>query len=225
MAKKTTKNIDVEDLILDETNNIPTLADALETSEVKSNSDVVFTQEQWDVINKLIAGSKQSTPTDKSVSMYNVRDKKKIETVNVSRFDGKFVIGFENKQNDPYEEKPKYYEMKLDVVRKLPDQPFVTLLLSNDGKEIEKKEVSLVDYVNYRKKFKANVVKIETKDFIDDYGLLGKGSSEFARISDESGKNLPITGIKAEVKRTEMVFYVELPGFDKPVQFISDYLA
>lgn len=217
MAKKTTTTADAEKFVPD------SIVEVQDEYNAKSTA-VTFSPEQMEVINKLIASSKVTSSSPESISVYNVRDKKKIETVNVSRFDGKFVIGFKDVNNDPYNPTPKYYTEKLDVVRKLPNQPFVTLILS-DGKETEEKEVSLVDYLNYRKKFKANLVHIDSKEVINDHGLLGRINKDLGSMIDEKGNPIQSTAIRAESKQLVRKFYVELPGFDKPVEFIEDFLA
>lgn len=213
-TKKTTKN-DVQDFVPD---SIVSLNEEMESSK----QQVTFSPEQMEVINKLIASSKVST--NESVSVYNVRDKKKIETVNVSRFDGKFVIGFKDFNVDEYNPTPKYYVEKLDVKRKIADQPFVTLFLS-DGKETTEKEVSLIDYLNHRIKFQAKVVHIDSKEIINDHGLLGRNSADMANMVDDSGRPIVSPTIRAESKQLARKFYVELPGFEKPVEFIEDFLA
>jgi len=210
--KKTTKE---EEVVLDSIVSIE--------EESKSQSNVTFTPEQMEVINKLI-NAQANRGSSEAVSVYNKRDIKKIETVNVSRFDNKFVIGFKNLNNDAYDTTPRYYEEKLDVVRKLPNQPFVTLILS-DGKETQEKDVALVDYVNYRKKMQCNVVKIEDKEIIEDHGLLGRTGSDIAGMVDDSGRPVTPIAVRAESKRVIRTYYIEVPGFDKPVEFIEDFLA
>lgn len=199
-----------------------------EIKESISASTVSFTPEQLDLVKKLIEASKGSSTGQRgAISRYSdVRDPKSIETAKVSRFDGKFVIGFKDLNTDPYRKAPKYCENKLDIARKLPDQPFVTLLLSNDGKEISEKEVSLVDYMNNREQMQCKVTGVHKKEIIEDKGLLGRqGSSGVAGAIDDSGRLLEPVAIKAEVKRVELTLDVEIPGFDKPVTFIEAFLA
>lgn len=198
------------------------------TGEGVKAATVSFTPEQLDLVQKMIEASKgNGTSTRGAISRYSdVRDPKSIETVNVSRFDGKWVLGFKDLNIDAYRKTPKYSENKLDIIRKLPDQPFVTLLLSSDGKETVEKEVSLVDYMNNREKVQCKVEKVFKKEIIDDKGLLGRqGSSGVAGAIDDNGNLLTPTAIKAEVMRVELTFLVEIPGFTKPVEFIEAFLA
>lgn len=221
-AKKVTKPVELE-VVSQEVENTPVEELVNEQVETKTESikDVTFTPEQMEVIQKLIQSNKGNV--NEPLSVYNKRDKTKIETVNVSRFDGKYVIGFKNLQNDPYDKTPRYFQEKLDIKRKLPDQPFVTLILS-DGKETEEKEVSLIDYMNYRKKIPMKVVHIEKKEIIEDKGILGR-NAEMGQAIDEYGNPERGTAVKAEFKRVEMVFYVDIPGFSKPVEMIDAFLA
>ncbi|MGV8130842.1 MAG: hypothetical protein ACP5N7_01950 [Candidatus Pacearchaeota archaeon] len=199
-----------------------------QTGEEIKAASVSFTPEQLDLVQKMIEASKTNgTSTRGAISRYtDVRDPKSIEQVNVSRFDGKFVIGFKDLNKDPYRKAPKYSENKLDISRKLADQPFVTLLLSNNGKDIEEKEVSLVDYMNNREKMPCKAVKVHKKEIIDDKGLLGRqGASGMASAIDENNKLLEPLTVRAEVKRVELFIDVEIPGFSEPVSFIEAFLA
>ena len=140
----------------------------IEIPEVQKTEQVTFTPEQMEVISKIIASKSVKQSENEPISVYNVRDKKKIETVNVSRFDGKFVIAFKDQNNDPYETTPRYYITKHDLNRKLADVPYITLILS-DGKESIEKEVALIDYLNHRKKHQAKVVHIDLQEIIEDH--------------------------------------------------------
>lgn len=211
MAKKTTTTTEEVEIEI----NAP---------EIQKTEQVTFTPEQMEVISKMIASKSVKQSENEPISMYNVRDKKKIETVNVSRFDGKFVIAFKDQNNDPYEVTPKYYVTKHDLNRRLADVPYITLILS-DGKESEEKEVALIDYLNHRKKHQAKVVHIDLQEIIEDHGLLGRIGADTAGMIDEKGRPVQAQAIRAQSKRTIRKFYVELPGFDKPVEFIEDFLA
>ena len=189
--------------------------------EIKASMET-FTPAQMSAIQDMLKGLNNKSERS-SISMYkDVRDPKKIETVKVSRFDGKFVFGFKDLNSDPYRTEPKYSESKMDIARKLPDQPFVTLIL-DDGTE---KEVSLIDYMNNRKQVECKVKEVLSKEIIDDKGILGRqGTGGYAAAIEDNGTvSKPVT-IRAEVKRVERTYLVEVPGFEKPVEFIEAFLA
>ena len=199
-----------------------------ESGEEIKASTVTFSTEQLELVQKMIEASKGSSGNARTtISRYtDVRDPKKVEKVKVSRFDGKFVLGFKNLNTDPYRKDPKYSENKFDAHRKLDAQPFVTLLLSENGSDISEKEVSLIDYMNNRTQVECKVKNIETTEIIDDKGILGRqGTGGYASAVDELGNPEKPIAIKAEVKRVERVFHVEIPGFSKPVEFIEAFLA
>lgn len=190
---------------------------------------VPFTAEQMEIIQKMMSDVRESSRNSvpDAISMYNLRDPKAIETVNVKRIDGMFVLGFKNFQNDPYKKKPKYLKYKKDEVRGLLNEPFITLLLSDGSqKEPIEKEMLLLDYVVQGKQdqFRAKVLDVRKKEVIEDHGFLGS-SGEFAVAVDEKGIPEKRPTLLAQTKHEERVFVVELPGFDKPVEFIPDFLA
>src|ERR1035437_6104589 len=145
------------------------------TKKTKATEDAVtFSPEQMALIEKIILSKESKTVNGReAISRFsNTRDPKEIVTCPIYRFDGKFVIGFKDYNQDPYRKEPRYYDLKLDVNRRLADQPFVTLLLSTDGKNIEEKEVPCVDYTRKRMKVmieKPNF-KIVSKERIEDHG-------------------------------------------------------
>jgi len=197
----------------------------------KPKKDVVFDADQMAVIQSMIeqarAGNDSRRPD--AISMYNLRDPKKIETVNVKRIDGKFVMGFVNHQKDAFKKKPKWLEYELDNSRGGPAsrEPFITLLLQEDeNSQVEKRKMLLVDYVTEGKRdqYQAKVVHIDLKEVIEDHGYLG-ARGEYAGEVDDKGVPVTSTKILAQTKHEERVFLVELPGFSKPVSFISDFLA
>lgn len=192
--------------------------------EIKATT-IGFSPEQMELVRSMIDAAKGSGERG-SVSRYtDVRDPKKLETVKVSRFDNKFVLGFKDLNIDPYRKAPKYSENKLDLVRKLPDQPFVTLILSDGGEQTEK-EVSLIDYMNNREQVQCKVAGVKEKEVIDDKGILGRqGGGGYASAVDGDGKLVHSVAVKAEVKRIERNILVEVPGFDEPVSFIEAFLA
>ena len=111
------------------------------TTPKNAKAPVTFTEEQLALVQKMIsdASSNAQANSNNPISPYNVRDIKKIETVNVRRFEGMYVLGFKNLQKDPFKKAPLYVEYGVDIARKLQNEPYVTLLLSNDGKEMVEK--------------------------------------------------------------------------------------
>lgn len=191
----------------------------------QEEKEAKFTPEQLAIVNDMIAKSVRSSSIEKdsAVSVYGQRDPKSIETVNVKRMLGKFVLGFKDVQNDPLKKVPKYIKYQFDPIRKLNDQPYITLILSSDGKDIEEKEVIISDYYNQRDSFQAKVVDIKIEKTVQDHGYLG--SSSVAREIDGKGNILNRVKVKAESVKEVRTFYVELPGFSEPVKFIEDFLA
>lgn len=178
---------------------------------------VTFSPEQIALIDKMFEERTKSMTQrpDKpnAISMYNIRDPKKIETVKVSRFDAKWVIGFKNLQNDPFKKMPKYLRYGVEPIRKLPNEPYVTLLLSNDGKEIIEKELLLVDYMEYRDQKDVPVVKCNIQEVINDHGVLGS-SSQFAIAVNDKGNPEARPTILQQSKSEIRTFDVKLPTFD-----------
>lgn len=201
-------------------------ADAPAAPVAKQN--VTFTEEQLAVINemmnKVVSETKTSSPNS-PISLYNLRDPKTIETVNVRRFEGKFVVGFANHQNDPFKKTPKYNYNGVDPVRKLPNEPYVTLLLSTDGETIDKRDVLLVDYLNERELFVAKVLDVKKKEVINDHGILGRVGGDYGIAVDSKGIPESRPTIAAQSKTIELSFVVQLPGFKTTTEFISDFLA
>ncbi len=187
-----------------------------------NEENVAFTTDQLAVIEKMLASRmSQSKKNDNdAVSVYNVRDPQKVETVNVQRIFGKFVIGFKNMQDDPLNPRPKYIVQEFDPIRRLHDQGYITLILS-DGKETEEKKMLVSDYTNNRVKYVADVIRTEKETIIEDHGVLGS-SNQYAIAVDEKGNPTVRQSIKAETKRVETTYYVELPGFDEPVKIIDN---
>ena len=189
-------------------------------------STVAFTPERMDIVSKMIEASRGSS-TQKAISRYtDFTDPKKIRKVKVSRFNNKYVLGFKDLNLDPYRKEPKYSQDKFDSYRNLNLQPHVTLLLSDDGKKVEETEVSLISYMDRRTQVECDVVEIKSKEIIEDKGLLGKGGTGgYATAVSESGAPVAPTTVKAEVLRIERVYVVNVPGFEKPVEFIEAFLA
>lgn len=203
----------------------------IDPTETLQAPSTPFTPDQMEYVLQMINNNRPSAESSRSsaVSLFkDVRNPKEIMSCPVYRFDGKFVIGFKDLNKDPYRKAPKYSENKLDINRKLSDQPFVTLLLSLDGVDVEEKEVPLIDYMNNRMKVEIpkSDFTIEQRDVITDYGILGRGASnQFAQDFDASGRPAMLQNIKAETKTTERTFIVKLPGFEKPVTYIEAFLA
>jgi hypothetical protein len=190
------------------------------------DKEVTFTAEQLAAVNEMIAKSmKQNNnpAVDNGVSVYGQRDPKSIESVNVKRIFGKFVLGFKDVQNDPLKKTAQYISYQFDPIRKLNNQAYLTLLLSNDGKDIEEKEIIISDYYYNREYYQAKVVDIEVNKEIQDHGYLG--NSAMAREIDGKGNVIQRPKIKAESVKETRRFLVELPGFEKNVWFIEDFLA
>lgn len=195
------------------------------TSNKRASQDVSFTPEQLAIVQQLIAESKATSKKDNRISVYGARDPREITHVKVSMFDGKFVIGFKDFQTNPYAKEKKLYQEKPLAERGLPKQPFVTLILSDQEGEVSEQEVALIDYMNYRSQIEFPIEKMEKREIIKDHGILGKVGANVAAGIDAEGKALSKLSLKAESKQLEMVFYVKLPGFDKPVQLTEDTLA
>lgn len=194
------------------------------TEPTIKQSVVPFNSEQMEIINQMIAQASQRGSSE-PLSVYGKRDPRVIENVKVSQFDGKFVIGFKNLQNNPYKTTPKYSITKPGYDGKAAKEPYVTLLLSNDGVDIEEKEVALVDFMNFRDRIELPILKMEKKEVINDHGVLGRQGGDFAVEIGDNGQPVTPTAVKAESKQLIMKFYVQLPGFEKPVEFIEDFLA
>lgn len=187
---------------------------------------VTFTPEQMEVIQQIVKQS-QGRGIGQPISVYGQRDPRKIQTVKVSNFDGKFVVGFKDLNTNPYKKEPKYSVMKQDAVRGFTKpEPFVTLMLSSNGTEIEELTLPLVDFMDQRMKIEVPVIHMEEQEVIEDHGLLGQRNDEMAIGIDDSGKPLQRVAIKQESKKVIQKFYVQIPGFAHPVEFIgSDFLA
>lgn len=190
-----------------------------------TSSDVSFSSEQLSVVNKMIqeAIKGNASPND-PVSVYNLRDPKKIETVNVRRFEAKFVVGFKNVQKDPMKAKPKYITLDVDPIRKLTQEPYITLLLSDDGVDIEERKVLLVDYMANRDVYQADVLEIRDKEIIHDHGILGNRGAMGIAVNEKYEAE-PRPTMKAQSKSIQRSFVVQLPGFKEKSVFISDFLA
>ena len=196
----------------------------------ETKAPVTFTPDQIELVNKMLEerikglNTKQDNPNS-PVSLYNMRDPKEIKTVSVSRFDGKWVIGFKNLQTDTFKKHiPLYLRYGINVERKLNREPYVTLLLSTDGKKIEEKEVMLIDYMEYRDKVNVPVIKVNTKEVIHDHGILGR-TGQFAVAIDDKGNPESRPTIMAQSKTVERTFEVQLEGFEDTTTFITDFLG
>ncbi len=193
---------------------------------------VTFTPAQIDLINKMLGEQAKSLKDslarpdspNSAISLYNQRDPKEIKTVKVSRFDAMWVVGFKDLQNDPYKKTPKYLRYGIEPIRKLTNEPYVTLRLSADGKTFVEKELLLIDYMENRDTVNVPVKNIEMKEVIHDHGVLGQ-SGQFAVAIDDKGKPESRPTILAQSKSVERIFTVHLDGFDEDTTFITDFLG
>lgn len=191
--------------------------------EVKTNM-VPFDEQQMQIIQQMIVEAKGSRSSEvTSVSMYNQRDPKSIETVNVRRIDGHFVVGWKNVQKDSFKKKPLYLQYK-PIHDKGAKEPFITLILSDDGINLTEKEMPLVDYMTEQDRYKAKVLKVDIKKVIEDHGYLGS-TGEYATAVDSRGLPESRPTILAQTEHEVRVFTVELPGFEKPWEFIAEFLG
>lgn len=208
----------------DNTGN-PGVVNAAPVVPRQAQKQVAFNAEQMEIIQAMIAEARGESRRPDAISMYNTRDPKAIETVNVKRIYGKYVMGFKNQQTDSMKKTPKWLVYKADPTRGLFKEPYVTLILQeNETSPIEEKEIMLVDYTNDREFFKADVASVDVKKEIKNYGYLGS-NGEFAGEVDEKGNPIVPTKVLAEVETEHRVFMVNLPGFSKLVSFIPDFLA
>lgn len=208
------------------------------SEEENKKAKVQFTDEQMAVINDMIKerlnSSKSARPSGHSegLSVYDARDPKKIESVNVRRFDGKFVIGFVDHSNGQ-SKKPKYILTKSDGSpdNKRGGLPYITLILADgetDSKgklKTEEKEILLTEYMDERKNsYTAKLIDIIEKEEVIDTGFLGRNGT-FAGEVDSENKPVTRSKIKAQYKMLTRVFIVELPGFVDPVELKEDFVA
>jgi len=185
-----------------------------------TKEDTQFSQEQLAAIAQIV--QKSATKSNESVSVYDQRDNKAIETVNVKKFDGEYVIAYKDLNKDPASKKQKYTEVELDIFTKK-NTEYITLILS-DGKNEREMKVRLSDLMAERhNRYQAKVLNIEVKKIIDQHGLLGK--TGMANDIDGSGKVISGPAVKAESLREERVFIVEIPGFAAPVRLEEYVLA
>lgn len=220
------KNKEIEDEIpAGEVGNVPAPAPKPTTPK----PPVTFSNEQIAVINQMFEDRMKGMPTDRNnpnnpISVYNLRDPKKIETVKVSRFDAKWVVSFKNLQNDPYKKIPKYLRYGVDPIRKLNNEPYVTLNLSADGKTFEEKEVLLIDYMDNRDRVDIKVLECKVETKIHDHGILG-AQNNYGIAVDEKGKPEARPTILAQSKSEIRTFVVQLPGFETTTEFSTDFLG
>jgi hypothetical protein len=195
--------------------------------EEKKGKAVTFSPEQIKLVNEMIANSRKGdeNKAPNAISMYNLRDPKEIKTITISRFDGKYVLGFKNLQKDIYKKHlPLYYRMGVEPIRKLNNEPYVTLLLTDDGEKVEEKEVMLVTFTDSRDRVVVPVIKIDEKTITHDHGVLGNGGN-YAIAIDEKGNPEQKTSILAQSQSVERVFWAQPEGFKEPHGFITDFLS
>lgn len=206
----------------------------VETSDPFTPSQIAIVQKMMDDLKAQFLNSPERSQNNPNspISMYGLRDPKTIETVKVSRFDAKWVLGFKNLQADPYKKLPKYLRYGVEPIRKLHNEPYVTLQLSTDGKNIEEKEVLLLDYMENREVQDIKVLDIKVESKINDHGLLG-ASGQFAVAVNDKGNPETRPTILAQSKSETRTFTVKLPMFDTEGNatdgfeyvFITDFLG
>jgi len=186
---------------------------------------VPFNADQMEIIQQMIKQGQQRG-VNEPLSVYGQRDPRQISTVKVSNFNGKFVVGFKDLNTNPFKKEPKYSIEKADPSRNLKKEPHVVLILSSNGTDMEELEVPLVDFMDQRMRIEVPVVHMEKVEVIKDHGVLGRIGNDVAFAVDDNGKPLQRVALKAESKEVIMKFYVQLPGFAHPVEFIgNDFLA
>jgi len=194
----------------------------------KKKQAVVFTAEQMQAIDEMFKNFQKDSKTSRSpnsaISMYDLRDPKKISTVKVSRFDGHWVLGFKDLQADPYKKTKQYCRIGIDPIRKLYNEPFVTLLLTDDGEKVEEKEVLLLTYMENRDTVSLDVLDVKEVPHIHDHGILGN-TGAFAVAIDQKGNPESRPTIKAESKSIDREFKVHPEGFKEAVWYITDFLG
>lgn len=194
----------------------------------KTKPAVEFSKEQIALIDQMFAerskADKLSRTPNNAISMYGLRDPKTISTVKVSRFDGHWVIGFKDLQKDVYKKTKIYYRIGVEPIRKLFNEPFVTLLLTDDGEKIEEKEVLLLTYMENRSVEVIDVMEIKEIPHIHDHGILGSNGN-FAIAVNEKGNPESRPTIKAESKSIERIFKVQPQGFIEPHWYSTDFLG
>lgn len=194
----------------------------------KPKKAVVFSPEQMQAIDEMFKNfqkdTKEARSPNSAISMYDLRDPKKISTVKVSRFDGHWVLGFKDLQADPYKKTKQYCRIGIDPVRKLFNEPFVTLLLSDDGETIEEKEVLLLTYMENRDTVPLDVIEIKEVTRIMDHGILGN-TGAFAIAINEKGNPENRPTIKAQSKTIDREFLVKPEGFKEAHWYITDFLG
>lgn len=195
----------------------------------KEKPSVVFSKEQIALIDQMFAerskADKLSRTPNNAISMYDLRDPKKISTVKVSRFDGHWVLGFKDLQKDVYKKTKVYYRVGVEPIRKLYNEPFVTLILTDDGETIvEEKEVLLLTYLENRQVVSLDVLDVKEIPHIHDHGILGSNGG-FAIAVDAKGNPESRPTIKAESKSIEREFKVQPEGFKEPHWYQTDFLG
>lgn len=182
---------------------------------------VPFTADQMEVIQQMVAAS-QKRGINEPISVYGQRDNRVPTQVKVSQFEGKFVTGFKNLQLNSFKKEPKYSVMKPGYMGKATLEPHVILILSEDGNTFVEKEVALVDFMDNRDRVEVPIIHIEKLEVIRDHGVLGRRSGEFGVAIDENNRPLAQVSLKAESKEVITKYYVQIPGFAHPVEFIGD---
>lgn len=193
-----------------------------------TKSSVTFSADQIAIIKQMLEDRMKSVrgsqKSPNAISLYDLRDPKNIETVKVARFDAKWVIGFKDIQNDPMKKTPKYLRYGVEPIRKLSNEPYITLILSDDGKKKVEKEVLLVDFMEYRERIDCKVLSHREREVINDHGILGQ-QNNYGIAIDDKGKAESRPTILAQSKSVIRFFTVQPEGFIEPMEFTTDFLA
>lgn len=204
-----------------------TVSPGSNNSSVRPEKAVTFTPDQIALIDKMFkdrSKAEKSSRSPNAISMYNLRDPKAIQSVKVSRFDGHWVIGFKDLQQDPYKKNKQYLRYGVDPIRKLFNEPFVTLLLTDDGEKITEKEVMLITYMENRDQKDIPVIEKKEHPRINDHGVLGSNGNYAVAIDDKGAVESRPT-ILQQSKSVDLSFIIQPDGFKTPHEFSTDFLG
>lgn len=176
------------------------------------------------MIDERAAQNSKSSVPHSAVSSYDVRDPQKIESINVRQFDGMFVLGFKDHNTNKFRKTPKYTYYASVPERGLSKEPYLTLQLSNDGKNIVERDILTSEYMENRETYIAKVLEIKKEIITHDHGILGQGG-QFAGQVDEKYQNTARPTHLMQSQELIQSFVVQLPDFEGTTEFKSDFLA